>query len=259
MLDVIRKGLKQSLPDKLVDELLAAYQEAKENFYSGGLRLSAVEGGRFCEAALRLLEFITRGSFTDINRQLDADRLILTLKDIPAAEQPASIRLHIPRAIRVVYDIRNSRDNAHLADGIDPNLQDASLVIYVLDWIMAEFVRLYHDVPANDAKKIVDSLVMRRVPVVQDFGGFKKILNAKLKATPFILVLLYEVGDDGATFGELSAWVKPKMRKNLLRTLNSLVDKQAFVHFDGSKYIITKAGSAEVEKKKYHSASFIKK
>lgn len=256
MLDTIARGLKQQLPDKLVDELLSAYQEAKGNFYSGGLRLSAVEGGRFCEAALRLLEHTVTGKHTDLNRQLDAEKLIQLLKDTSSAKHPASIRLHMPRAIRVVYDIRNSRDNAHLADGIDPNLQDATLVVSVLDWIMAEFVRLYHKVSANDARQIIESLVVRRVPVIQDFDGFKKVLNPKLKASEFVLVLLYECGLDGSTFDDLSSWVRPTMRQNLQRTLNQLIHNRAFVHQAGSRYIITKAGTAEAEKRKLHGAAF---
>jgi hypothetical protein len=51
-----------------------------------------------------------------------------------------------------------------LGDGIDPNLQDATLVVGVLDWVLAEFVRLYHNVPANDVSKMVDGIVRRVAP-----------------------------------------------------------------------------------------------
>jgi hypothetical protein len=68
---------------KIVDELLAAYQEAKHNFLLGGMRLSAVEGGRFCEAAFRLLERVTTGRFTPLNRSLDTERLIEALARSP--------------------------------------------------------------------------------------------------------------------------------------------------------------------------------
>jgi hypothetical protein len=47
---------------------------------------------------------------------------------MPIGSAPDSIRLHIPRTFRVIYDIRNKRDAAHLGDGIDPNLQDSTLV-----------------------------------------------------------------------------------------------------------------------------------
>ncbi|WP_305790181.1 hypothetical protein [Symbioplanes lichenis] len=50
----------------LVKELLGAYSEAKRNFYLGGHRLSEIEGGRFCEAAYRMLQQFAQGSFTPI-------------------------------------------------------------------------------------------------------------------------------------------------------------------------------------------------
>ncbi len=60
---VIRAGFVANLAPTLVDELLDGYEEAKSNYYLGGLRLSAVEGGRFCEAAFRLLEQRAFGKF----------------------------------------------------------------------------------------------------------------------------------------------------------------------------------------------------
>lgn len=252
MLDQIEKSLKAHFSAPLVDELLAAYQEAKHNFFLSGLRLTAVEGGRFCEAALRMLEEKTTGSFTSLNQQLDAERLIEQLRNMSRASYPASIRLHIPRAIRVVYDIRSARDNAHLADGIDPNLQDATLVASNLDWILAEFVRQSHNVPATEAQRIVDGLVTRTVPAIQDFDGFLKVLNPKLKVSEYVLLLLYERGPTGAIYAELETWVKPSMRANLRRTLAGLVHRSAFVHDDGKRFYITKRGMREVEKRNLH-------
>ena len=55
MRDVIRAGLVATLNPQLVDELLEAHAEAKRNYFLGGLRLAEVEGGRFCEAAFRLI------------------------------------------------------------------------------------------------------------------------------------------------------------------------------------------------------------
>ena len=83
-----------------------------------------------------------------------------------------------------MYDIRSKRDVAHLADGIDPNLQDATLVVSVLDWITAEFIRLHHSVSANDAQKLLDELVTRVAPVVEDFDGFLKLCSTRSSARP---------------------------------------------------------------------------
>lgn len=240
-------------PAKLVDELLSAYQEAKHNFFLGGLRLSEVEGGRFCEAAFRILEHVVKGSATDLNCPLDTEKLIVALSNSAKASFTDSIRLHIPRALRIVYDVRNNRDAAHLADGIDPNLQDATLVISNLDWVLAEFVRLYHNMTANEAQETIDGLVTRKAPVIEDFDGFLKVLNPKLQVSGYVLVLLYERGSRGATFAELEKWVRPSMRGNLRRTLSGMVDKAEIHESDTGIFKLTKLGRKDVETKNLHN------
>jgi hypothetical protein len=169
---------------------------------------------------------------------------------LPTAAAPDSIRLHIPRALRVVYDIRNKRDAAHLADGIDPNVQDVTIVIAVLDWILAELIRLYHNVPANEANALVDMIVARTAPVIQEFQGFLKVLRPDLPAGDAILLLLYQRGSQGAELEELRQWVRPSMRRNLHRTLDRLVDERAFAHENGTRYYITRTGEHNVEERK---------
>jgi hypothetical protein len=247
----IRAQLTTNLDPSLVDELLNAYEEVKSNYFLGGLRLSGVEGGRFCEAAYRLLQQAAFGTYDPIGRQVDAEAVSRSLANLPQGSHPDSIRLHIPRALRVVYDIRNSRDIAHLADGIDPNLQDATLVASVADWILAELVRINHRVTPNEALRIVDELVTRQAPVIQDFDGFLRVLRTNLSASAHVLVLLYQRGTEGATFAELRTWAKPSMRSNLRRTIGNLVDGRAWVHSAEDRYSITRTGQLEVERHRW--------
>jgi hypothetical protein len=255
LLQQIRSGLVSHIPAQLVDELLAAYTEGKKNFYLGGLRLSAVEGGRFSEAAFRILQHLTTGKFTPLGKQIKSDDVILALSNLAVGSHPDSLRLHIPRALRVVYDIRNNRDAAHLADGIDPNLQDATLVVSVLDWVLAELVRLYHSISANEAQRIVENLVTRRAPAVEDFNGFLKVLNPALSASDHCLLLLYQRGADGATFDQMNTWARPEMRGNLRRTLHRLSNEKAFVHSDSGRYFVTETGKKEVESRRLFELS----
>ena len=247
--EAIETGLTNAFDRVLVAELLDAYEQAKSNFYLGGLRLSAVEGGRFCEVAYRVLQQRAFGRFEPIGRKLNIESVINALSNLTTGSHPDSVRVHIPRALRVVYDIRNNRDAAHLGDGIDPNLQDASLVVGILDWVLAEFVRIEHSVDPNTAQSMVEDLVTREAPVIQDFDGFLKVLRRGLGASPICLVLLYQRGRHGATLDELKAWVHPTMRKNLLRTLDGLVDDKLWVHDTGESYMITRTGIAEVDQR----------
>jgi hypothetical protein len=243
----IRRALAAVYDPKVVDELLDSHEEIKANFFFGGLRLAEVEGGRFAEAAFRLLQQETTGKFDPLGSSLNTERIIDALSKVPRASYPDSVRLHIPRTLRVIYDIRNNRDAAHLGDGIDPNLQDATIVATISDWVLAEFVRLHHGVTADQAQAIVEDLVARKAPVIEDFDGFLKLLRPDLGATDQCLVLLYQRGRDGADVSELESWVHPRSRANLRRTLRSLADGKAFVHRVGEHYVITQSGRQQVE------------
>ena len=238
--------LESAYDHTLVCELVDAYEEAKRNYFLGGHRLSAVEGGRFCEAAYRLLESITRSSFTPLGANLDTEKVANRLSMLSASDFPKSVRIYVPRALRIVYDIRNNRDAAHLADGIDPNLQDSTLVISVLDWVVAEFVRLSGKADANVAQQLVSDLVTRKYPVVQIFDDRPKVLRADLRASQVVLVLLYYAGSAGVSRAELGTWIPDSMKANLRRTIREL-DKKTLVHTGQDRVLITRTGQRLVE------------
>jgi hypothetical protein len=99
-----------------------------------------------------------------------------TLERVTSA--PDSVRFHIPRTLRLIYDVRNKRDVAHLADGIDPNQQDATLVVRNMEWVLAELVRLCHNVSPAEVHGIIADLVSKDVPLIQVFDGFPRVLKA---------------------------------------------------------------------------------
>lgn len=246
-LSKIKIVLDTKFPQKLVDELLDCYQEQKRNFFLGNHRPTEVEGGRFSEAAFRMLESIGGLKATPIGKQLDTETLIKQLQNLPSTI-PDSVRIHIPRTLRVVYDIRNKRDAAHLADGIDPNLQDASFVFASLDWVLAEFVRLSGGITA--AYSLIKAITINAIPAIEDFNGFLKTLKPRLKVSEIVLLLLYHQGAKGATYDQLYSWVKPAQRANLKATLARMEhDKDFVVHTSGS-YYITRLGILEVQNKK---------
>lgn len=247
-LDVrVRQGfVAAGIPAGLVTDLLDAFSEAKKRFYRDDLRPSEIEGGRFSEAAFRILQWATTQKYTPIGKSLPTvDQLVLTLQN---ARGPDSVRLHIPRTLRLIYDVRNKRDVAHLADGIDPNQQDAVLVVHNMEWVLAELVRLFHTITPAEAHKIIVDLVSKDVPLIQEFNGFPRVLKP-LRASDHFLALLYWRGPDGATFEELRVWARPPMRSQIRRTLNGL-DGKDLIHLNGSTYVLTHLGERDVEQRK---------
>ncbi|MDP9635535.1 hypothetical protein J2W18_000436 [Rhodococcus cercidiphylli] len=251
----IKQGLTNAgIPQLLADLMVDTYIEAKRRYHLGDLRPNQVEGGRFAEAAFRVLEHQVFGLSTPIGTTLSkVPNLVQRLGSAPPAGLNDSLRIHIPRTLQAVYDIRNKRNIAHVAT-IDPNLQDSTLVIGILDWVMAEFVRLYHGSTA-DADAIVQQLVTKEIPAMQMFGSFPRILKA-VSLPQHILILLYWRGSLGATRDELLVWVTGEsrtatttQRKNLNVAVSRL-DQRFHLHDSGAELFITIAGEQEVDSKK---------
>lgn len=244
----IQQGfLDAGIPVELVNELLEAFTEAKRRFYREDLRPSEIEGARFSEAVFRILEWAATQKYTGLSDALPkVPTLMARFEQATAASD--SVRFHIPRTLRLIYDVRNKRDVAHLSDGIDPNRQDATMVVRNMEWVLAELVRLYHSVTATEAHGIIIDLVSKDVPLVQVFDGFPRVLK-QLKASDHILVLLYWRGAEGTSRDQLNSWVRVAMRKNLGRTLGGL-DSKDFIHLNGDKYVLTYLGERDVEDRK---------
>jgi hypothetical protein len=245
----IRSALLNGFPQKLVDELLECHSEQRRNLLLGNLRPNEVEGGRFAEAAFRMLEHAAGWTPTPIGTQLNTDALISRLARIPVGQANESVRLHIPRTLRVIYDIRNKRDAAHLADGIDPNLQDSTLVAGAANWVLAELVRVAGGIAPDEAFRLVEAITVRRIPAVEDFDGFLKTLRPTLGPSDRVLLLLYHRADAGATPAELLPCLKPTQRPNLPRTLKQLEHESDLVVQASGRYKITRRGIREIERK----------
>ncbi|PXY33756.1 hypothetical protein [Prauserella flavalba] len=216
------------VPAPVAKELFDAFKEMKRRFAVHDLRPNVVEGGRFSEAAFRVLQWLTTGQHTPIGTTLPkVPTLLGTLASSGHASD--SVRLHIPKSLAVIYDIRNKRDAAHLADGIDPNVQDSSLVVATSSWVLAEFVRLLCASDPDEAHAVINALVERDIPVIQEINGFPVILK-KVAASERALLLTYW-SPVPVPFLTLRDWMPKASRQNLRRTLATLESKH-LVHVD---------------------------
>ncbi len=238
--------LSAGIPPRLVTELLASYVEAKRRYYLGDHRPQEVEGGRFSEVVLRVLQHLTAQQVTPPGKTLPKlDQLLPRFENATSA--PDSVRMHIPRTVKLIYDIRNNRDAAHLGDGIDANLQDATLVVGNMDWVLAELVRLHHGVSADCAQRIIEDLVTKEVPAVQEIDGQPVILS-DLTPRNQALLMLYRAGAGGASIEELAGWLRLDRRDHLRARLAKLdTDKLVLHHPKTGRYHLTARGIAYVQ------------
>ncbi len=237
--------LAAGIPADLVTEVIAAYEQAKTRFHRRDYRPSSVEGARFSEAVFRILQWATTGTYTAIGVTLtQIPQLVRQLENSTGADD--TVRIHIPRTLQAVYDIRNRRNVAHLGN-IEIGLQDSGLVVHILDWVMTELVRLYHNVPAAEAQEIIEDIVKKEVPAIQAIDGFPRLLK-DVSGTDHILLLLYREGGGGVDKTQIRAWLPDNHRKNFARNVKTL-DERHHVHPSGDRIFLTDLGITEVEKK----------
>lgn len=248
MIQQIKLQLESTFDRQLLDKLFESHQLLTEHYYLGRYRPCALEGGRFAEVSLRMLQqaltgtYIPLGShitnFTDEARRLE--QLDRTLKE--------SLRIQIPRTIQVVFDIRNKRDIGHAGGDVDANFSDATLSLVACNWVLTEFLRIYYTSDVDAAQRLVNLLVKVRIPLIQDFDGFLKILKPDLSVADKVLALLYYRGTDGATVKQLNEWLSHRVSgSNMYKTLTKLEHEKAFVHRKGDLCLITDTGRTYAE------------
>jgi hypothetical protein len=100
-------------------------------------------------------------------------------------------------------------------------MMDATAVVTIAKWILAELIRVFHTVTPQDAQRIVDSVAEITVPLVWADGAIKRVLDTSLKLGQRILVLLSSC-PAGAPINELRKWVEPDDEAYFRRALRKL-------------------------------------
>jgi hypothetical protein len=232
MTNTIEAQLKKHFPAILVSKLISHYTKLKSNFIQNRLEPGELNAAKFAEIVFRLIEYAIdpNHQYTPLKQSLPSvDTLVTRFQNLNNTFDD-SMRFHLPRALKAIYGIRNKRGVGHTGE-IDANLMDATLVMAVCDWIMAELIRLYHDCSANDAQNIIDRLVKRNIPIIYDRDGIKTLLKQIPYMRATLLFLHYE-GEKDIPIGELCKWVEhPNVTNFRIQILKKLhAEKKIFLN-----------------------------
>lgn len=241
-----------NLPRKLRDELVDCYQLIIMNYSEGRWEPAELNGGKFCEIVYSIIHGALAGSFPVRSQKprnmVDACRSLESMPVPPGLAGGRSLRIQIPRLLPYLYEIRNNRGVGHVGGDVNPNAADSSVVLSSCSWIMAELVRIFHQMPLLEAQGVVDALVSRSHPLVWGVDNIKRVLDPGLKKSDQVLILLYS--QTGWTdIRLLGSWVE-YANKSLFRSRVLIpLHKARLIEFsqvDGQARITPK-GSHDVE------------
>lgn len=233
-----------SLPNKLITALQVEFQKLHQQYFLGKWEPTQLDGGRFAEAVLRIVQYKDTGTYTPIGTQLNRKTIVgSAAKNIVL---PDSLRLQVPALAELVIDFRNNRNSGHLG-AIDVNEMDSALVLSASNWILAELIRLETQMSPNDAQAEIKKIIERKMPIVEEIGGRLKCLNPKFGAKEKALVFCYQKYPGPVSLDELNDWMQYSNKGVLRKQLQDL-DKDGRFDFREDIALLTKKGVLWVEK-----------
>ena len=81
------------------------------------------------------------------------------------------LRLVIPKAVSLLYTLRNKRGIGHVGGDVDANAIDGVTIARVADWIVCELIRVFHKMSLEEADALINSLASRNIPDVWEVAG----------------------------------------------------------------------------------------
>ncbi len=241
-------ALSPQLPRDIVEGLFGEYIAIKQHLAFRRFQPSELNGGRFAEYVIRLLQFALGETPTPVGAYFGSgvpEKVCNKVKTDTSL--PESMRFIITRLTETLLIVRNKRDVGHPGGDVNPNLADSLLVAHMADWVLTETLRIYYAGDINTAQEIADSLNEIQIPIVAEVDNFVRVLDTSLKFSDKTLVIMYhkypsKIKDTilfkWAGYSSISAY-----KKNVLQPLHS----GAYIHyFDGCCSLLPK-GVAHVE------------
>jgi len=242
--------LLSGIPAQLRQELLSCFEQVIHNYYQKRWEPSELNGGKFCEVVYSILNGIVSGKYPAKSQKpknmVDACNL---LGQSDSNKFSRSIRIHIPRVLLSLYEIRNNRSVGHIGGDVDPNHMDAEFVVGSVKWVLAELIRTFHGTSTDEARSAIDGLVERKHPIIWEYGSIKRVLRPGMSMKNKTLILLY------STSGTVSErlvfeWSEHTNISVYRRDVVLPLHKEAMIHYDKVQrtLVITPVGMIHVEK-----------
>lgn len=204
-------SLLKQIPEHLREPLLQSYRSVAINFIERRWEPSELNGAKFCEVVYCILVGAISGTYpVAVEKPRDMPTACRKLESEPPSsgrKGDQSLRVLIPKMLLPLYEVRNKRNVGHLGGDVDPNFMDASAVYSIASWILAELIRIFHDVSTKEAQEAVNVLVERRHPLVWEVNGVRRVLDPSMQARDQVLVLLYGRASS-TSMDNLFSWIE---------------------------------------------------
>lgn len=220
------------IPSGLRNPLLQTFNSIVKNFREGRWEPAELNGGKLCEIAYNILKGHVDGKFSPKPKK--PANMIDACRDLEKADPnlfSRSVRIHIPRTLIALYEVRNNRGVGHAGGDVNPNHMDSAYVLTAAKWIMAELVRIFHNVDTVSATQVVEALTDRTLPLIWEVGENRRVLNTSLNLKDKALALLYGCPHP-VLEADLARWVEHPRLDNFRRDFLVKAHNEKLIEYD---------------------------
>ncbi len=230
-LDQIKSQLESIFEAKHITSAIKYYSEAVEKHQGGDWEGVSLKGGKFVESITKMLA-VYCGVTLPAQRSFKAGNILKNLEQLNSSLFSDTVRIVIPKACLLIYEIVNNRGGRHAADDIDPNSMDTEVIMPTMSWILAELFRFSSKgIDPESAKTVIQSVTKRIYPHFEEIDGRPYINIKNLDGLSTALLILYYkypsriLRRDLVEFVERHGFKKNTARTSVHRVMN-LVDDQ---------------------------------
>lgn len=231
-------------------KLITYFSNSIRAFEKGNWESALEQSGKFVETTIKLIWSFAGETLPKKEKEFKAG--VYAQKIIQLNSNKISndgVRLQIPRACVFLYDIVSNRGGRHTSDEFDPNEMDAMTVSALCSWVLAELVRFCASstISPGEAKKIIESVVVRRYPFFEEIEGRIYVDNKKHKsANECALMILYKKFPKHMEKAEL---VTAVMRHNYKKSSVRFGRLSHFIDLNENNHIrLRRSGREKVER-----------
>jgi hypothetical protein len=237
--------LRNQMPEELAEALVQQYSVILSSYWRKDYSGCAVWGGRFSEVFLRVLQKLILGTYTPLSDKLPPT-IDSIFKQLENSTGHDSLRLIIPRLIRVVYDFRNRRDGAHVGSDISSNYVDSHLIVVSAKWMLSELIRSHESISNEEAVWVIDSLVKPLVPLLEEVNGRVVINNPNIGFKDRILLFLNYSHPNAININDLYTRSKYKNKSVFRNKILHGLESDCLLSVHGEDVALTTLGLSNI-------------
>ena len=234
---------------EIVSELVNEFEKAKTSFWLDDELKTLIHSARFSELSIQaLICFANPDCDYDLNK-IEFGKIYEKLIKLPKPTPEKEILfLAMPQTLKSIFTIRSKKKAAHFKQN-ELDKIDADLVITSCNWIMAQFILIFHNNSSDKAIEIANSIITKKIPVIEEFEeGEYMILKKGMKFGDELLLWLYHF-NKRMTSKELIKILKPKKTSYVSTYLKRLFEDK-LIHQNKDGALINKNGIMEIENNK---------